>query len=50
MGYIGVSYNPLTNHLLTSWDIQVGPKDSRDTARPSHKYLQFRCHQLEIRW
>ncbi len=23
MGYIG-GYNPLTNHLLTSWDIQVG--------------------------
>ena len=25
MGYIGVkSYNPITHHLLTSWDIQVG--------------------------
>ena len=24
---LGFGFNPFTNHLLTSWDIQVGPYD-----------------------
>ena len=27
-------YNPLTNHLLTSWDIQVHPWDDPPSRKP----------------
>ena len=38
-------YNPLTNHLLTSWDIQVGHLKRRRVFQPSI----FRCENVNFR-
>ena len=48
MGYIGViTYNPLTNHLLTSWDIQAGGSHPRvgknkvSSLKPTFSHLNM---------